>query len=188
MNPSAQDLINAFEKVNADVIFVFPNNSNIILTAKQAAALYDKADVRIIPSKTIGEGYAAISMFDQSVGEADDIVENLKEIIDGVVTGAVSVAVRDTEKDGVAVKKDEYIGFVNDTIYVSEKQKNDALTNLTEKLGAGDYDIMLLLVGSDATNEEAQAAYAKLKESYRRTEIIMINGGQPIYDYIIILE
>ncbi len=188
MNPSAQDLINAFEKVNADVIFVFPNNSNIVLTAKQAASLYDKADVRIIPTKTIGEGYAAISMFDQSVGEADDIVENLKEIIEGVVTGAVSVAVRDTEKDGVTVRKDEYIGFVDDTIHVSEKDRNAALLALTEKLGAKDYDIMLLIVGSDATDEEAQAAYAKLKESYRRTEIIMINGGQPIYDYIIILE
>lgn len=188
MNPSAQDLIDAFEKVNADVIFVFPNNSNIVLTAKQAASLYDKADVRIIPTKTIGEGYAAISMFDQSVGEADDIVENLKEIIEGVVTGAVSVAVRDTEKDGVTVRKDEYIGFVDDTIHVSEKDRNAALLALTEKLGAKDYDIMLLIVGSDATDEEAQAAYAKLKESYRRTEIIMINGGQPIYDYIIILE
>ena len=127
MNPSAQDMINAFEKVNADTIFVFPNNSNIVMTAKQAAALYDKADVRIVPSKTIGEGYAAISMFDQSVGDTDDIIENLSEIIDGVVTGAVSVAVRDTEKDGVTVKKDEYIGFVDETIYVSEKSRNDAL-------------------------------------------------------------
>ena len=188
MNPSTQDLITAFSKVNADTIFVFPNNSNIVMTAKQAASLYDKADVRIVPTKTIGEGYAAISMFDQSVGEADDIVENLKEIIDGVVTGAVSVAVRDTEKDGVTVKKDEYIGFVDDTIYVSEKDKNDALAGLCEKLGAKDYDIILLIVGADATDEEAQAACAKLKEAYRRTEIIMINGGQPIYDYIIILE
>ena len=188
MNPSAQDLITAFGKVNADTIFVFPNNSNIILTAKQASSLYDKADVRIVPSKTIGEGYAAISMFDPSVGEADDIVENLKEIISGVVTGAVSVAVRDTEKDGVSVKKDEYIGFVDDTIYVSEKDKNDALCTLSEKLGAKDYDIMLLIVGSDVTEEESKAAYARLKEAYRRTEIIMINGGQPIYNYIIILE
>lgn len=188
MNPSAQDMINAFEKVNADTIFVFPNNSNIVMTAKQAAALYDKADVRIVPSKTIGEGYAAISMFDQSVGDTDDIIENLSEIIDGVVTGAVSVAVRDTEKDGVTVKKDEYIGFVDETIYVSEKSRNDALIGLSEKLGAGDYDIMLLIVGSDATDEEAKAAYAKLKEAFGRTEIIMINGGQPIYDYIIILE
>ena len=188
MNPSTQDLITAFDTVNADVIFVFPNNSNIVMTAKQAASLYDKADVRIIPSKTIGEGYAAISMFDQSVGDTDDIIENLGEIIDGVVTGAVSVAVRDTEKDGVAVRKDEYIGFVDDTIYVSEKDKNDAIAGLCEKLGAKDYDIMLLIVGSDVTEEESKAAYARLKETYRRTEIIMINGGQPIYDYIIILE
>ena len=188
MNPSAKDIIDALDKVNADTIFVFPNNSNIVMTAKQAASLYDKADVRIIPSKSIGEGYAAISMFDQSVGGTEDIIENLTEIISCVVTGAVSVAVRDTEKDGVAVKKDEFIGFVGDTIYVSEKDRNTALLSLSEKIGAKDYDIILVICGADAGEDEADAVFKDLKQKYRRSEVIMINGGQPVYDYIIILE
>ena len=188
MNPSAQDLIAAFGNVNADVILVFPNNSNIIMTAKQAAQLYTDAEIRVVPTKTIGEGYAAISMLDTSSGDTDAIVEELEEIIAGVVTGIVSRAVRDTEMDGVAVHKDDYIGFVGDTIYTACSDRNEAAVRLCEATKAQRYDIMLLVCGADASAEEAQALCDSLQKQYRRTEIVMIDGGQPIYDYIIILE
>ena len=188
MNPSAEDMIDAFEQLNADVIFVFPNNSNIIMTANQAAQLYEGADVRVVPTKTIGEGYAAISMLDTTVGDTDAIIEDLKEIIAGVVTGMVSRAVRDTEMDGVDVHKGDFIGFVGDKIYVDSEDRNTAAAALCEATKAGRYDIMLLVCGADATDEEAQALYDELHKAYKRTEIVMINGEQPIYDYIIILE
>ena len=188
MNPSAQDLIAAFRRINADVILVFPNNSNIIMTAKQAAQLYTDADVRVVPTKTIGEGYAAISMLDTSSGDPDAIVAELEEVIAGVVTGMVSRAVRDTEMNGVAVRKDDFIGFVGDTIHTACETRNEAAVKLCEATNARRYDIMLLVCGSDATDEEAQALCKALKKQYRRTEIVMINGCQPIYDYIIILE
>ena len=188
MNPSAEDMIDAFEQLNADVIFVFPNNSNIIMTANQAAQLYEGADVRVVPTKTIGEGYAAISMLDTTVGDTDAIIEDLKEIIAGVVTGMVSRAVRDTEMDGVDVRKGDFIGFVGDKIYVDSGDRNTAAAALCEATKAGRYDIMLLVCGADATDEEAQALYDELHKTYKRTEIVMINGEQPIYDYIIILE
>ena len=188
MNPSAEDLISAFREVNADTIFVFPNNGNIIMTAKQAAALYEDADVQIVPSKTIGEGYAAISMLDTSSGDVKAILAEQEEIIAGVVTGIVSKAVRDTEMDGVVVKKDDYIGFVDDKIYIDSAERAQAVTGLTEQLKAGRYDIMLVICGSEVEKSEADAVYAELKKAYRRTEIVMIDGGQPIYDYIIILE
>ena len=188
MNPSAQDLIAAFRRINADVILVFPNNSNIIMTAKQAAQLYTNADVRVVPTKTIGEGYAAISMLDTSSGDPDAIVAELEEVIAGVVTGMVSRAVRDTEMNGVAVRKDDFIGFVGDTIHTACETRNEAAVKLCEATNARRYDIMLLVCGSDATDEEAQALCKALKKQYRRTEIVMINGCQPIYDYIIILE
>jgi DAK2 domain fusion protein YloV len=188
MNPSAQDLIAAFGNVNADVILVFPNNSNIIMTAKQAAQLYTDAEIRVVPTKTIGEGYAAISMLDTSSGDTDAIVEELEEIIAGVVTGIVSRAVRDTEMDGVAVHKDDYIGFVGDTIYTACSDRNEAAVRLCEATKAQRYDIMLLVCGADASAKEAQALCDSLQKQYRRTEIVMIDGGQPIYDYIIILE
>lgn len=188
MNPSAEDLISAFREVNADTIFVFPNNSNIILTAQQAAALYRDAEVRVVPSKTIGEGYAAISMLDTSSGNADTIVESAKEVIAGVVTGMVSRAVRDTERDGVEVKKDDYIGFVGDKIYVDSAERMEAATSLAEALKASHYDIMLVICGADVTQEESKAIYKTFRKQYRRTEVVMIDGGQPVYDYIIILE
>ena len=188
MNPSAEELIAAFREINADVIFVFPNNSNIILTADQAAQLYGEAEVRVVPTKTIGEGYAAISMLDTTVGDTDAIIEDLKAVIEGVVTGMVSRAVRDTEMDGVAVRKDDFIGFVGDTVYVDSSDRNTAAAALCEAAKANRYDIMLLVCGADATAEEAQALYSDLKKQYRNCEIVMIDGGQPIYDYIIILE
>lgn len=188
MNPSAEDLISAFREVNADTIFVFPNNSNIILTAQQAAALYQDAEVRVVPSKTIGEGYAAISMLDTSSGNADTIVAGAEEVIAGVVTGMVSRAVRDTERDGVAVKKDDYIGFVGDKIYVDSAERLEAATSLAEALKASRYDIMLVICGTDVPKEESKEIHKLLRKQYRRTEVVMIDGGQPVYDYIIILE
>ena len=188
MNPSAEDFIHAFDNINAETIFVFPNNGNIIMTANQAASIYEKAEVVVIPSKTIGEGYAAISMFDGTTETKEQITDEMNEIIAGVVTGIVSKAVRDTEKDGVNVRQGDYIGFVGGKIYLDEPDKNTAAIDLARALGAGTYDIAIVVCGEDVTEEEAGALYAAMGETFKRTETIMIDGGQPIYDYIIILE
>lgn len=188
MNPSAEDLIAAFRQVNAERIFVYPNNSNIILTAQQAASLYEDARICIIPTKTIGEGYAAVSMLDTESENVEQIIREQQETIAGVVTGMVSQAVRDTEQDGVCVHKDEYIGFVGDRILNCNKNKNDALFELTQRLDAKRYDIVLVVCGENVSPSESDAVYQKLTEAYKPTEIIMIDGSQPIYDYILILE
>lgn len=188
MNPSAEELVKAFDETCAETIYVFPNNSNIILTAQQAAQLYDNADVRIIRTKTIGEGYSAISMFDPSVGDADAVTASLNNIISGVVTGMVSRASRDVSGGAVEVVKDDYIGFVGDDIYVDEKTAEDALIGLCDKLNAGKYDILLILAGEEPTDANAQKMVSALSVKYPRSEVIMVNGGQPIYDYILILE
>ena len=187
MNPSAQDMLDAYEAIGAQTVYVFPNNSNIVLTAEQAAAMAQGIDVRIIKTKTIGEGYAAISMFDITVGDTDAVVAYLDEIIEGVVTGIVSVASRDVAGE-VEVVKGDYIGFVGDDIYVDEKTPEQAMIGLCEKLGAKNYDVMLILAGADADTEKAAEMYDTLKRQYRRTEVIMLQGDQPIYDYIMILE
>lgn len=188
MNPSTEDFIKAFEKICADTILVYPNNGNIILGAQQAAELYNEAEICIIPTKTVGEGYAAISMLDTSLNSLDDIINEQKEVIDSVVTGVVSKAVRDTEKDGVAVQKDDYIGFVGDKIMVDDGNKEDALLLLTEKLNASHYDIMLVIYGETVSEEDSREIEKTLRAKYRRTEVVMIYGGQPIYDYILVLE
>ena len=188
MNPSAEDFIRAFEQVGAQTIYVFPNNSNIVLTAKQAAEIYNEADVRIIKTKTIGEGYSAISMFDITAGDTDAVSDYLQEVVDGTVTGMVSVASRDTQLNRLNILKGDYIGFVGDDIYVDEHSPEEALVALADELSASDYDILLILAGSDVDDEKAAAMCKELEAKYRRTEIIMMDGGQPIYDYIAILS
>ncbi|MEE3492065.1 DAK2 domain-containing protein [Ruminococcus sp.] len=188
MNPSTEDLIRAFDECSAETIYVFPNNSNIILTAQQAAQLYDNADVRIVLTKTIGEGYSAISMFDLSAGDPDAVTESLNELIKGVVTGMVSRASRDVSGGAVEVVKDDYIGFVGDEIYVDEPNAEDAMIALCDKLNAGNYDILLILAGKEPSADNARKMVDTLSEKYKRSEVIMVNGDQPIYDYILILE
>ena len=188
MNPSAEELIDAFRGVNAEKIFVYPNNRNIILTAQQAASLYDDAEICIIPSRTIGEGYAAISMLDTENDCAEDIISEQKDIIGEVVTGTVSQAVRDTEQDGICVHKDEYIGFVDETILNGEDNRNDALYELSKKLGAGKYDIIIVICGESVTPQESDDIYQRFRLAYSRSDVIMIDGGQPVYDYILVLE
>ncbi len=188
MNPSAEELVKAFDQCSAETVYVFPNNSNIVLTAQQAAQLYDNADVRIVRTKTIGEGYSAISMFDPSVGDADAVTDSLNELIKGVVTGMVSRASRDVSGGAVEVVKDDYIGFVGDDIYVDEPSAEDAMIALCDKLNAGNYDILLILAGEEPSADDARKMVDTLTAKYPRSEVIMVNGDQPIYDYILILE
>lgn len=188
MNPSAEDFIKAFEKVNAETVFVFPNNGNVIMTAQQAAELYTGSCVRVIHSRTVGEGYSAISMLDFSDGDADRVVSEAEEIMSGVVTGMVSKASRDAEKDGVGIHKDDYIGFVGDTVYVDGADGTEVAALLADKLGVDSFGVMLILVGADVAESASASLYSALSARYRGTEIIMIDGGQPIFDYILVLE
>lgn len=188
MNPSVQDFVKAFEEINADTIIVFPNNGNVIMTANEAAAIYDKAEVRVVPSKSLGDGYAAISMLDTSSGDTDAILEEINATMESVVTGMVSRASRDTEKDGISITKDHFIGFTDKTIHSDNTDKNQAALELAEKAEAGSHDIILLIYGNEATEEEASALADELTKRYRRTETIALYGGQNVYDYILIFE
>ena len=188
MNPSAEDFLHAFSQINADVILVFPNNGNVVLTARQAAQLYTNAEIRVVETKTIGEGYAAISMLDTSCGDTEAILDALREIIAGVVTGHVSAANRETVKDGVVVRPGDFIGFARDRIYVDDPDRSAAVLRLAEALETGSFDILLLVAGKDAPAGEAEALLTDLKKRFPRTEIILQQGDQPVYDYILILE
>lgn len=188
MNPSAEDFVRAFKNINADTIFVFPNNGNIILTVNQAASIYKDAEIRVIPCKTIGEGYAAVSMFDENAQDADFIENELKEIVSGVVTGIVSRASRDARRDGINVVSGDYIGFSGDTVYIDSPDRLTAAAELCDRLDAGSCDVVLIISGKDVPGEEAERMSATLRQKYKRTEFIVIDGRQPIYDYIIVFE
>ena len=127
-------------------------------------------------------------MFDPDVGTVDEVEAALNELVQDVVTGMVSRASRDVSGGEVAVIKNDYIGFVGDDILVDEKTAEDALDKLCEKLRAENYDILLILAGAGSNTAAAEKLYDTLSTRYRRSEIIMVNGDQPIYDYILILE
>lgn len=188
MNPSAEDLVNAFKKVNADTIFVLPNNGNIILTAKQAAELYKDSDVRVIKTRSIGEGYAVVSMMDLSPDTPEEIIEAAKEAMDGVVTGMVSTATRTTEMDGIKITAGDYLGFDDDKVYYSGKSKTDAVLKIAEEVGADDKAVLIVIKGLGATDEEAEEVLNRLNELYTDVEIIPMDGKQPIYDFMLVFE
>lgn len=187
MNPSAGDMIAAFDKVNAERIFVFPNNGNVILTAEQAAELYDKANVVVLKTKTIGEGYAAVSMM-ETEGETEDIVNGVYESVEEVVTACISKANRNAVKNGVSVVSGDYIGFVGDEIISDDADKNEAAKKLLGKINVADYGLLLVFIGETVTDEEAEQLKKELEKSYPETEVIVIEGDQPVYDYMFVLE
>lgn len=188
MNPSAESFLEAFREVNADTILVFPNNGNIILTAEQAASLYDKAKVIVTPSHNIAECYAALSLLDLSSGDLEKIEADTLSIMTSVKEGVVSRASRTTERDGVSVRAGDYIGYSDGVIYADSAEAKDAALALANALGADDFGILLLVRGQDAGEAEAEAIRAALEQAHPLTEVILLEGGQPIYDYIMILE
>ena len=182
MNPPVQAFLDAFSRIDAESILVLPDNSNILLTAQQAAGIYDRARIEVIPTRNLGEGYFALASLDHSQS-VDDIVEELQEALKETVTGMVSRAIRDSE----AGRCGDYLGFCGKDICCASPERRQALLDLAEKIGTGSRDIGLLLTGADVTASEADSVLEALNQKYPRTEISLIAGGQPVYDYILLL-
>ncbi|MBP5572274.1 MAG: DAK2 domain-containing protein [Bacteroidales bacterium] len=187
MNPSAQDFIDAFKRLGAEIVFVYPNNSNIVLTALQAASMFEDSKVIVIPTKTIGAGYVGIASLDKSNKDTDALVEEQKETVAGVTCGMVSKANRDTELNGVAVKEGDYIGICGGEVVCDNPSCRDALYTLCDQTEAGDHDVAVVFYGQDVPAEEADEVAAALQAKYPMTEFMFINGGQPVYNYILTL-
>ena len=188
-NPSTNDFLDAFSKVPAEHIFVFPNNGNILMAAQQAAQLYERAQVHVIPSKSIGTGYVALSSADFEHSEPSAIVEQMKGAMLRVSTGYVSPSIRDARINGVQIAKGDTIGIVDKEIVVAEKERLDAACRLAEKLMASPDRFMLSVFrGKDATAEESDELQTRLGACCPDAEIYFIDGGQDIYPYIFIAE
>lgn len=188
MNPSAEDFLKAFDEAHAEKILVFPNNSNIILAAKQAASLYSKSEVRVVNSKTIGDGYSALSMLDTENGEIDAILEDCEMAMEGVVTAEVSKCVRDAEFGEISVKIDDYIGFVGKEILSCNAGRLMATKEAIDKLDLKNHEIVILIRGEDSTEEECAEVEDYISRNYPRQEVFVIDGGQKVYSYIIVAE
>ena len=189
-NPSAQDFLKAFSEVSAEHIYVFPNNGNIIMAAKQAAQLYDKGEVHVIESKDLGQGYAAISSLNFQSDDAEQIAAQLTEAMGYVKTGSVSTSIRDAELNGVHIENGDYIGFVGKEMLVSRKELSDAAEELLVKMGldTGDVYMVTAFTGSDAPADAVDALQSFMEENYPDVEFYTVEGGQEVYPFIFVVE
>ena len=187
-NPSTEDFIRAFDEVNARTIFVLPNNGNIVLAAKQAASLYEKANIHVVESKNIGEGYAALTMLSYDSGNAEAIAADLCEAMQGVVTGMVTRSIRNATINGVAITEGAYIGFTDKNMLAAGESNVETALALLEKLDAGAHDFLIAIYGQDVTEEQKEIFRTAFAGRYPRAELYEIEGGQEIYDFLLILQ
>lgn len=186
MNPSTEDIVDAVKSVNADTVFILPNNSNIIMAANQAASVVDE-QVFVIPAKTVPQGMSALLAFNPDQ-EAEANETNMLSAIQQVKSGQVTFSVRDTHIDGKDIKKGDFMGILNGTIIgTSENQLSAAKMLLSEMIGEDD-EIVTILYGEDASQEEAEQLEAFLSEKYEEIEVEIHNGKQPLYSYIVSAE
>ena len=188
MNPAAEDFVKGFDSINAENIIVFPNNSNIVLTAEQAAKYYKDANVYVVKSKTLAQGYSALTMLDLSSGDINVILEELQGVISNVTTGLITYSIRDAEIDGVNIKKDDYIGICNGAMKVSVADRLEATKALIDLTDIREKDIITIIYGKDVDEEELAALTEHIEATYSNVEVDTINGGQNVYSYILSIE
>lgn len=186
MNPSTEDIMKAIKEVNAKNIFIFPNNKNIQLAAKQAAELAEE-NVFVVESKTAPQGLAAVMVYNPQAA-AEENFANMQEVLSTVSTLEVTHAVRDTNIEGVEIKKDEYMGIRNGKIVVSNLSLNAVLEELLEKSLDEDSEIVTLYLGEESTEEYTDFLEQLIEEKYPDVEVELIESGQPVYPYIIGIE
>lgn len=187
MNPSTEDVLDAVSKVNADTVFVMPNNKNIILAANQAADIEKEKKVVVIPSKTIPQGISAMVGFD---GEADvsDNEAAMKEAMSEISSGQVTYAVRDTSIDGKEIKTGDYMGIDDDGIKSVGTDITEVVKELIREMSNEDSELLSVYYGSDVTAEDAEKMQKTLEEEFPDYEMEFHAGDQPVYYYIISVE
>lgn len=188
-NPSIEDLICAFDKLDCDHIIMLPNNSNIVMTARQAAELYNKCDVRVIPTKSIAEGYSALSMMDLSADTVDEVIDGMTAYLGDVTTGYVTTATRDTEMNGVSVKRGDYIGLDNNSILCATDDKVSAAMQMLKNLpDIDDKQVITVFSGADVTEAELDTLKSGISAAFPLVEAGYIDGGQEVYSFILAIE
>lgn len=189
MNPSTNDFIDAVKKCNAKVCYIFPNNGNIILAASQAKeVLKDEYDIRVIPTKTIMQGVVSAMNFNPDLSN-DDNESALNDAISAVKSGAVTFSIKDTEINGVSVKKDEYMAIRESKDIISSfKDKFDALRDLIKHLVDEDSALVTILYGEDVSDEDANTLIDEFNNEYPDFEFDIRKGNQPVYSFIVGVE
>lgn len=186
MNPSTEDILKAIKEVNADQVIVLPNNKNIFMAADQAAEVAD-VPVVVVPSKTVSQGMTAMLAFngEQSLEENKTA---MTEMLDSVVSGQITNAIRDTAIDGVEIHEGDYLGMVDGKIILSEADKYQATLDTLNKMISEDIEIITIIVGEEGTQAEAEKLSEAIEASYPDLEVEIHEGKQPVYPYLLSAE
>ncbi len=187
MNPSTEDMLNAIEKVHADNIFIFPNNSNIILAAQQAQSIVEDKNIIVVPTKTVPQGITAMIAYSEDE-DPDTNLENMKAEISGVKSGSVTYAVRDTEIDDKEIKQGDIMGIGDKTILSVGSDINSVTEDMVSQLVDGDSELISIYYGSEVTQEDAEALAGAIAGAHPEVDVEINYGGQPIYYYILSVE
>jgi len=186
MNPSTEDILKAVEAVNAENVFVFPNNKNIILAAEQVDELTEK-NVIVIPTRSVPQGVSAVLTFDESA-EVDEIKDTMMEAVSMVKTGSVTFAARDSEIDGMTIKQNDIMGMEEGKITHLGQDPAEVVMELLGDMVDDDASMISVFYGSDVTEEQAAELESAIGEKYSKLDCMVHNGGQPLYYYIISIE
>ncbi len=187
MNPSASDIATAVQKINADNVFVFPNNKNIILAAEQAKALVENRTIHVIPTKNIPQGFAAALSFSPEAS-AEENKTNMIHALDNVKAGQVTHAVRSTSVNGFKIAEGDIIGLDDKKILAKSDKIEDTVLKLLDKLKEDYHEVITLYYGEEVKEEDAVALTEKVQEAFPDCDIDCHYGGQPVYYYLLSLE
>ena len=189
MNPSAEDFLAAIKRANARNIYIFPNNSNIVMAASQAAEMVEdeETNVFVIPSKTIPQGISAAVMFNCEA-DPEENFEEMKAALTNIKSGEVTFAIRDSEINGVKVKKDDYIAIMEKEIVSDNKDKMQVLKELLAKMVDEYSSLITLIVGEGVSEEEIENAKNYIAENYSDLDLDLHIGGQPVYSFLVGVE
>ncbi len=187
MNPSTEDMLNAIEEVNADNIFILPNNKNIILAANQAASLMEEKNIFVIPTKTVPQGISALINY-MPESSAEENARRMTEEISNVKSGQVTYAVRDTLIDDKSIKQGDYMGIGDSSILSVGRDMETVTKEMTAQMVDKDSAIISIYYGEEVTEEAANKLGADLETQYPDCEVEVHSGGQPIYYYVISVE
>ncbi len=188
-NPSTSDFIDAFKNINAEHIYVFPNNGNIVMAANQAAEIYEYAKVHVIEAKTMGAGYVALSSMNFDSSSPEELETEASEAISRITTGYISPAVRDADMNGVHVNEGDTIGIIGKEIVVSAPDRMSAAKALADKLLSSVDNFMLTVIaGADASAFDMAELERYIGEAHPSIELYFIDGGQEIYPFLFVAE
>lgn len=187
MNPSTEDMLNAIENVHADNIFIFPNNSNIILAAQQAQSIVEDKNIIVVPTKTVPQGITAMIAFSEDE-EPEANLQNMNAEIANVKSGSVTYAVRDTEIDDKEIKQGDIMGIGDKTILSVGGDINGVTKDMVSQLVDDSSELISIYYGSEVTKEDADSLAAAIGEAYPDVDVEVNYGGQPIYYYLLSVE